>query len=346
MNDQPLDDSRLVARSLGGDHEAFREIVERYQNLICALAFSACGNVARSEELTQETFLVAWQQMRWLQDAANLKAWLCGIVRNLGRNMARKRIDTLLTGDTIENKGNATWDPVDDAPSPYEQAVDREEAEMVEQALGALPEKYREPLILFYREDQSIQNVAALMELSPDLVRQRLSRGRNMLRDQIVAMVERSLRRTKPTSALTIATMAALPGIAAPAKAAIVAGTMAKAAPAIGKSFLSFGVLGSLLSPAISLAIMPLISNAAERAGKSPREKQFLVRFTRQIGGLTLVAAVVISVLGMNQSLMLSHPIGYGILLTTSILGLVVGVLSLSLRADKQLKRIRCEDQS
>jgi RNA polymerase sigma factor (sigma-70 family) len=345
MNAQASDNSQLVALSLGGDHEAFRDIVERYQNIVCALAFSACGNAAKSEDLTQETFLIAWQRLRELQEPANLKAWLCGIVRNLARNMARKRIPATFAGVAIEDAEDAGVDPVDDASSPHDQAADREEAGIVEQALFALPDKYREPLVLFYREDQSIKNVAEAMDLSQDAVRQRLSRGRSMLRDQMEAVIERSLRRTKPTSALTIAIIAALPGVASQAKAAIVAGTAAKAVPAIGKSFWSFSLLGALASPLISLAAIPLMARAAERAGKSPREKRYLVRFNRQIGFLVLATAVAISVISFDQSFMLSHPIWYGILLAASILVLVGAVLILSLRADKRLKQIRLEDQ-
>jgi RNA polymerase sigma factor (sigma-70 family) len=301
------------------------------------------GNVAKSEDLTQETFLVAWQRLQELQEPENLKAWLCGIVRNLARNSARKRTPTQF--GAAENAENADLDPVDDASSPHDLAAEREEAAIVGQALCALPDKYREPLVLFYREDQSIQNVAEAMDLSQEAVRQRLSRGRNMLRDKMEAVIERSLRRTKPTSALTIAIMAALPCVASQAKAAIVAGTAAKAVPAIGKSFWSFSLLGVLVSPVISLAAMPLMARAAERAGKSPREKRYLVRFSWQIGFLILASAVSISVLTFNELFMLTHPIWFGILMATSIFLPFVAVLVLSVRADKRLKQIRLEDQ-
>jgi len=51
------DDASLVARTLAGNQDAFERIVSRYQSLICSLAYSATGNVARSEDLAQESFL-------------------------------------------------------------------------------------------------------------------------------------------------------------------------------------------------------------------------------------------------------------------------------------------------
>ena len=61
-------DAELVAESLDGSRDAFRRIVERYQTLICSLAYSATGNVSRSEDMAQETFIAAWKQLGALRD--------------------------------------------------------------------------------------------------------------------------------------------------------------------------------------------------------------------------------------------------------------------------------------
>jgi RNA polymerase sigma factor (sigma-70 family) len=342
MNAQTIDNSRLFALSAKGDHDAFRQIVELYQNLICALAFSACGNVAKSEDLTQETFLIAWQRLPELKDPGNLKAWLCGIVRNLARNYQRKRQPSQLDPDGLEN---TSWNAVDTGPAPDELAAAREEAAIVEKALQELPEHYREPLILFYREDQSIQHVADAMDLSTDAVRQRLSRGRNMLRDRVEAIIERSLQRTKPTSALTIAIMTALPCFATQAKAAVVASTAIKAAPAAAKPLWLWSVFGAAASPLISLATIIFFARMAERTAKSPRERQYLVRYTWTIGFVVIAASISISVLSFSDSFLMAHPVWFGVILGTTILLLLISVAVLSVRADRRLKQIRSEDR-
>ena len=66
-------DATLVAESLGGNKEAFRRIVERYQTLISSLAYSATGNVDRSEDLAQETFVRAWTQLSRLREPSKLR---------------------------------------------------------------------------------------------------------------------------------------------------------------------------------------------------------------------------------------------------------------------------------
>lgn len=73
-----------------GNRDAFRPLVEQYQSLICALSYSASGNVSLSEDIAQETFLVAWKQLPQLRETGRFKAWLCGIARNLIQNHLRR----------------------------------------------------------------------------------------------------------------------------------------------------------------------------------------------------------------------------------------------------------------
>ena len=74
-------DAQLVAESLAGSQDAFRQIVERYQTLICSLAYCATGSVSQSEDLAQETFVNAWKDLAELREPTKLRSWLCAIVR-------------------------------------------------------------------------------------------------------------------------------------------------------------------------------------------------------------------------------------------------------------------------
>jgi hypothetical protein len=103
------------------------------------------------------------------------------------------------------------------------------------QALKQVPENYREPLVLFYREGQSTERVAQALDLTEDAVRQRLSRGRTLLREQLLGLIEGALKRTSPGKAFTVGVLAALPAVGTTAKAATAAGTATMASLA-GKS--------------------------------------------------------------------------------------------------------------
>jgi Sigma-70, region 4 len=83
-----------------------------------------------------------------------------------------------------------------------------------------IPEIYREPLLLFSREHQSVEKVAQALELTEDAVKLRLSRGRKLLHEQELALVEGALERTNTGKPFTIAVLASLPALATSAKAA------------------------------------------------------------------------------------------------------------------------------
>ena len=237
-------DADLVADSLEGRRDAFRQIVERYQTLVCSLAYSATGNVSQSEDVAQETFISAWKDLRLLRQPEKLRGWLCGIVRNQAH---RNRRDA--GREPVRNAA-----PLDEAVAspaaealPSEQAVSREEEAILWRSLERIPETYREPLILFYREHQSIEHVAAELELSEDAVKQRLSRGRKLLQEEVQAFVENTLHRTAPGQAFSGAVLAALP-LAAGASATAGAGLGAKGT-AVAKS----GLLAAWLWPLLGI---------------------------------------------------------------------------------------------
>src|SRR3954466_507489 len=75
-------DADLVAASQRGDTRAFGLIVRRYQALISGLIYADCGDLHRSEDLAQETFLTAWKSLDTLRDTAKLPGWLCQIARH------------------------------------------------------------------------------------------------------------------------------------------------------------------------------------------------------------------------------------------------------------------------
>jgi RNA polymerase sigma factor (sigma-70 family) len=266
-----ISDADLVAESLLGDKEAFSTIVARYQTLICSLAYSGIGNLSQSEDIAQETFVAAWKQLSTLREPHKLRAWLCGIARNLTGAALRKQ-------GREPAHGAESLEVAQEFPSrellPPEQAITREEQSILWRSLERIPHIYREPMVLFYREHQSIQAVAENLDLSEDAVKQRLSRGRKMLQEQVVTFVEGALGKTSPGKVFTLAVMAVLPAAATSAKAATVgAGLVTGGAAA--KSVLTLGSLGTLLA-VLGSAYVSL--RAQGDNSKSPRERQFLLR--------------------------------------------------------------------
>jgi len=230
-------DAKLVQRCRGGDRDAFARIVERYQSVVCALTYAACGNLQTSEDLAQVTFITAWCELPKLHEPSKLKSWLCGIARNVTNNSFRQSQRTP-TDRAEQLDTNLT----DDAPTPREHAITQEEEAILWRALGELPTTYREPLVLFYRQHQSATEVAEVLGLSEDAVHQRLARGRTMLTERVAQFVETTLTNTAPAKAFTVGVLDGVSALAMPVKTATV-GATAKAASAGGflQTLLSVG---------------------------------------------------------------------------------------------------------
>jgi len=272
-------DAELVVGTLTGDRDAFSRIVSRYQSLICSLTYSATGNLGQSEDLAQETFITAWKHLVHLRERDKLRSWLCGIARNRINNFLRRegREPSHRAESLDEIKESHSPEPL-----PVEYTISNEEQAILWRSLERIPEIYREPFVLFYREHQSVEAVAEKLELTEDTVKQRLSRGRKMLHEQVLAFVEGALERTNPGKAFTLDVLAALPMAVASAKAATVGAALAKGGAA-AKGVATVGTLGGLFAM-LGGAYVTWRAHADET--KSPRERQFVL----QMIGVRIVA--------------------------------------------------------
>ena len=227
-----------------GSCEAFAELVACYQNLATSIAFANSGDLQRSEDIAQQAFLVAWQKQKELVDPDRFAGWIRGIVTNVARNERRLKENRVqkLAVELAEHHESAT------NVTPEMQASRAEQNELLWKSLNRIPLEYREPLVLFYREDLSVAKVAEQLELSIDVVRQRLSRGRKMLKQEVETMVEDFLADSKPAGQFTAGVIAALPSVSATAKSAAIKVATAKA----GQATLGSGAIaGTLFSGAI-----------------------------------------------------------------------------------------------
>ncbi|MBE0534815.1 MAG: sigma-70 family RNA polymerase sigma factor [Phycisphaerae bacterium] len=215
---------KLLMRCLQGDTEAYAPIVSRYQDLVCGIIFSATANVEVSEELAHQTFVNAWKNLSQLNDLRRFRPWLCVIARNNVRNFLRKkRRDVISQAEPMENLNGLPSVEV----GPLDSAIRREREALVCDAIRHFPKRYREAMVLFYRQNQSVKAVAESLDLTENAVKQRLLRGRNMIKKELEDLVEQTLSSTGPKKAFTTAVIASVAGLAVEGATAIVGGAAA-----------------------------------------------------------------------------------------------------------------------
>ncbi|HEY2510287.1 MAG TPA: sigma-70 family RNA polymerase sigma factor, partial [Polyangiaceae bacterium] len=336
-----VDDADLVAQSVAGSREAFGQIVARYQGPVCAIAYSATGSLALSEDVAQETFLIAWRQLGDLREVTRLRSWLCGIARIQAANIRRReKREPARTGGSIDDAIDlASRDPL-----PPDQAISREEQAILWSTLERIPASYREPLVLFYREHQSVESVAQALDLSEDVVRQRLTRGRKLLHERMLAVVEGALGRTAPGEAFTLGVVATLPASTAGAALASV-GAVASKGGAVAKSVAVGALFVGLLGPLLGAGGTWLGVRSNLEAVRTPRERAMVRRQTRTIVAGAVLFSLGVAGLVVPKAFWAAHLDGF----VASTVGLVLGYAAwlavVLARATSEQRRVREEER-
>jgi hypothetical protein len=236
---------------------------------------------------------------------------------------------------------------VEQAPAsealPSERALQREEEAILWRSLERMPENYREPLILFYREHQSIEAVAAQLELSEDAVKQRLSRGRKLLQVEVLAFVEGALERTNPGKAFTLAVLATLPILSTSAKAATLGAVAAKGTLA-AKTAAGVGLFNAIIGPLIGFLGPWFQYRFFLAAAKTDQERKGIRTYYRRLLGLMLGFAVLLAGLIIFGAKFIStHPL----LFAGALIGLVAAYVAAGIRmgtwANRMFRELRAE---
>ncbi|MET0892704.1 MAG: sigma-70 family RNA polymerase sigma factor [Pseudoxanthomonas sp.] len=212
---------RELPAAARGDPHAYGRIVVACQNTVTAIALAITRDVAASEDIAQEAFLKAWQQLDRLKNAASFLPWLRQITRNLARDHLRAYRNRPLSGESAELAIVMAADP---SPTPSEHLLQTEEERVAADIISALPEESRETLLLYYREGQSSQQVANLLGLSDAAVRKRLSRARGSVREEMLRRFGEFARSTAPGAAFALAVSSGLMVTAPAASAAVLLG--------------------------------------------------------------------------------------------------------------------------
>jgi RNA polymerase sigma-70 factor (ECF subfamily) len=180
---EEVGEEELALRSRSGDRAAFEMLVRRTGRWVFARLYLQTGDAHRAEDLTQETFFTAWQQIDQLIDPAAFRGWLCLIAQ-------RKLLDGVKREKRKKRWGRAAGaeevaEVVSLAASPMAQAEVKEERERALAMLRGMPAEYRVPLALRYLAGADYETITKQLAMSNGSVRGLLQRGLAMLRERM-----------------------------------------------------------------------------------------------------------------------------------------------------------------
>ncbi len=168
------DDALLVEAARDGDRRAFGRLYDRFAPMVHGILLARVPT-GEADDLTQEVFLLALRRIHTLREAGACGGWLAAIARNRANNFHRSSRETVELPENLEGQ-----DPPQD------------EAQSVLDAIRALPEAYRETLILRLVEGLTGPEIAARTGMTPGSVRVNLHRGMKQLRERLGAGKEGS----------------------------------------------------------------------------------------------------------------------------------------------------------
>lgn len=186
---QPEDDGSqdfaLMKQIAGGDHAAFRALLERHQNAVVGTVAKMLGSPSDAEDIAQQVFLRVWQHAKSYRPDAKFTTYLFTITRNLvfneTRRRSRKKEIPLDNGDSSGNH-----EPGDDPHrQPDASLLEAELRIAVDQAITSLPETQRLAVILRRYENLSYEEIAVVLDLSVSAVKSQLFRARSSLREAL-----------------------------------------------------------------------------------------------------------------------------------------------------------------
>lgn len=179
------DEKQLIAALQAGEPAAAEQLVERYADRLLRAAYLLTGDYHLAQDMVQESLLTTVQKIARFQGDSSLYTWLYRILLNRCRAERRRRVPSPTARPAPTDIPLREGDAACCAANPAHQLLAQERAQTVTQAVLGLPALYREVITLFYYEELSINQMAALLGERPGTLKSRLHRARKLLAEAL-----------------------------------------------------------------------------------------------------------------------------------------------------------------
>ena len=177
-----LNDNEVITQVLGGDHQAFAGLVNKYQNYVFTLALRMLKNREDAEEISQDVFVKAYKALADFRGESRFSTWLYTIVNTTCLTFLRKKRPEIHTLDNeqVFERANSI-----DAGMRADQVEQKSRQSMVNQAIALLAPDDAELITLFYKAEQSLDEIARILRIESNTAKVRLHRARARLKEKM-----------------------------------------------------------------------------------------------------------------------------------------------------------------
>ena len=177
------EDYDVIQLCLQGNQEAFTELVGRYKNLVYSVILRMVNDHEEANDLAQEVFIKVYKYLDRYSPEYKFSTWIMRITTNLVIDYRRKKKQETVSIDDMEVEPTS-YD------TPEGSYLEKEQNNLVNTAIKALPDMYRIPIILYHHQGLSYQEIGDIIGEPLSKVKNRIFRGRKMLKENLMEMKE------------------------------------------------------------------------------------------------------------------------------------------------------------
>ena len=177
-----LNDIEIISKVLRGETQAYAEIVNRYQNYVFTLALRMLKNREDAEEVAQDVFIKAYRALADFKGASKFSTWLYTIVNNTSITFLRKK---KLDMHSLDNEQVFEMADSKDSGMSANQVEQKSKIAMVNQAISLLSPDDAEVITLFYKAEQTLDEIASVLNIETNTAKVRLHRARTRLKEKM-----------------------------------------------------------------------------------------------------------------------------------------------------------------
>lgn len=183
MNVKDLTDYELVQKCLNGEKEYFSEIITRHKNLVYSVVLRMVNNQDDANDLAQEVFIKVYKNLDKYFPDFKFSTWIVKITTNHVIDYRRKKKYETVSMEEIEYK-------LISENTPEQDCLEKEERLLLNQLLNKLPDIYKVPIVLYHQQGLSYQEIAETINEPLSKVKNRIFRGRKLLKEELLKMKE------------------------------------------------------------------------------------------------------------------------------------------------------------
>jgi RNA polymerase sigma factor (sigma-70 family) len=177
-----LTDNEIIRKVLDGDHQHFAVLVKRYQNFVFTITLRYTENREDAEEISQDVFVKAFKSLKDFRGDSKFTTWLYTIVTTSSITFLRKK---KIQTHSLDNEHVFELADSQDSGMRANQVEQKSRSAMVNDAIRMLGPEDAQIITLFYKGEQSLEEISQIMGIEPNAAKVRLHRARQRLREKM-----------------------------------------------------------------------------------------------------------------------------------------------------------------